>query len=107
MDPLQTWIGVKSTNLLGGMAGGAVYAILVKGTRSESFGYVIVGTATAAYLTVPVYAVSLKYLPVLPVDNATENAIGFLLGVTAMYLCRTAINMVRKWSKSPIIPTSQ
>jgi hypothetical protein len=103
MDPVQTWIGVKLTNLLAGMAGGSVYAILMKGTKGESFGYVMVGLATAAYLTVPVYAVAIKYLPV-PVDNATENATGFLLGVTAMYLCRTAINMVRKWSNNPVLP---
>lgn len=106
MEGLQLWLGVKVTHLLGGMAGGSVYAIITKGTKVESLGYVIVGMATAAYMTMPVYAVSIKYFSILPVDNSTENAIGFLLGVTAMYICRTAISMVRKWSRNPIIPTT-
>jgi hypothetical protein len=106
MEALQLWLGVKVTHLLGGMAGGSVYAILMKGTKLESLGYVVVGMVTAAYMTVPVYAVSIKYFSFLPVDNSTENATGFLLGVTAMYVCRTAINMVRKWSRNPAIPTT-
>lgn len=103
MDPLQQLIGIKVTHVLAGLAGGTVRALLMGGGWWAATASVTVGSLTAAYLTTPVYSLSVAYTP-LARDPSSEHAVGFLVGLTAMLLCEGALRAARAWSRNPVLP---
>jgi len=103
VDPLQSILGVKATHLLAGMAGGTVRAFLAGGTVLSSTASVVVGSLTAAYMTTPIYFLATAYAPV-PAEDSTEHAVGFLVGLTAMFLCEGVLRAAKGWSKNPTLP---
>lgn len=103
MDPLQALIGIKTTHLVAGIAGGTVRAFLSGGGWLAATASVIVGCLTAGYLTSPAFSLALAYTP-LPAEDASEHAIGFLVGLTAMMICEGALRVARTWSRNPRLP---
>lgn len=103
MDPLQALIGIKSTHLIAGVAGGVVRALLAGGDVMSAIAAVVVGSLTAGYLTTPVYQAATNYLPLVK-DQSTEHAVGFLVGLTAMLICEGTLRAVKTWSRNPKIP---
>lgn len=104
MDPLQALLGIKSTHLIAGIAGGVVRAFLAGGSWMEAVSSVVVGSLTAGYITTPVYAAASAYLPGIANDVSSEHAIGFLVGLTAMLICEGALRFARGWSRHPNFP---
>lgn len=103
VDPIQAIFGVKATHLLAGVAGGTVRALLAGGGWFAAVTSVIIGSLTAAYLTTPSYQIATSYLA-LPVENSTEHAIGFLVGLTAMVVCEGTLKYAKSWARNPSLP---
>lgn len=104
MDPVHALLGIKTTHLVAGVAGGAVRALLAGGGWLAAISSVVIGSLTAGYLTTPVYAAARAYFPVLTGDISTEHAIGFLVGLTAMLICEGVLRFIRGWSRNPKLP---
>lgn len=96
MDPLAG-IGIKLSHLIAGLAGGSVRYLLAGGSWVSAVASVVIGSLTAAYMTVPVYAILVPYVPTAPAQQA-EHATGFLVGLTAMVLCEGVMKRARAWS---------
>ena len=103
MDPLQAFIGIKSSHLVAGVAGGIVRAFLAGNDFGTAIASVVVGSLTAGYLTSPAYNAVTGYFP-STTDSSTEHAVGFLVGLTAMLICEGVLRYVRSWSRNPTIP---
>lgn len=99
-------IGVKITHVVAGIAGGAVRAFITGGGVFPAISSVFIGCLTAAYLTGPLYRLTIHSTP-LPAEQGTENAIGFLVGLSAMLICDGVLRGMRQWSKNPSIPGGQ
>ena len=106
MDPLQTLLGIKTTHLVAGVAGGIVRAFLAGGGWLAAISAVVIGSLTAGYLTAPVYSAARAWFPLLAGDASSEHAIGFLVGLTAMLICEGVTKAVRGWSNNPKLPPS-
>ena len=104
MDPVQALLGIKTTHLVAGVAGGAVRALLAGGGWLAAISSVVIGSLTAGYLTTPVYAAARAYFPTLTGGISTEHAIGFLVGLTAMLICEGVLRFIRGWSRNPKLP---
>jgi hypothetical protein len=100
---IETIIGVKLTHIVAGIAGGTVRALLMGSGWLAATTSVIIGSATAAYLTTPAYYMATRYFPV-PQEPSTEHAIGFLVGLTAMLICEGCMKYVKDWSIKPSLP---
>lgn len=100
MDPLHSLLGLKLGHLLAGIAGGMVRALLMGGGWMAAFTSIVVGALTSSYLTPSIskYSASLWFI------SLDEHATGFLLGVTAMFLCEGVIIMAKNWRKNPTLP---
>lgn len=107
MDPVQALLGIKSTHLVAGVAGGIVRSFLTGGDWMTAVGSVVVGSLTAGYLTTPVYGGVKAYFPTLANDVSAEHAIGFLVGLTAMLICEGVLRAARGWSKNPKFPPNR
>lgn len=103
MDPLQAMIGVKTSHLIAGIAGGIVRALLAGSDMMTAIASVVIGSLTAGYLTSPVYKAVTVYFPA-SADTSTEHAVGFLVGLTAMLICEGALRFAKQWSKNPTMP---
>lgn len=81
-------LGIKLPDMIAGIGGGVVNAVIFK--RTHPFGYigsVVVGAVTANYLGAEVsgrIAVS-------------AGASSFLVGMAGMVLCQSIISAVKKW----------
>ena len=95
MDPVQALLGIKTTHLVAGVAGGAVRALLSGGGWLAAISSVITGSLTAGYLTTPVYAAARAYFPALTGD---------IVGLTAMLICEGVLRFIRGWSRNPKLP---
>lgn len=95
-DPLAA-LGIKLSHLIAGLAGGSVRYLLAGGSWFSAVASVVIGSLTAAYLTVPVYSLLMSYAPGSPSQPA-EHATGFLVGLTAMVLCEGVMKRARAWS---------
>ena len=104
MDPLQALLGIKTTHLVAGVAGGIVRAVLAGGSWMASVSSVVIGSLTAGYLTTPVYAAAKAWFQLLAGDASSEHAIGFLVGLTAMLICEGVLRFIRGWSRNPKLP---
>lgn len=103
MDPLQAMIGIKTSHLIAGVAGGVVRAFLAGSDLMTAIASVVIGSLTAGYLTSPVYKAVTVYFPTTA-DTSTEHAVGFLVGLTAMLICEGVLRYARQWSKNPKLP---
>ena len=103
MDPLQAFIGVKTSHLVAGIAGGVVRAFLSGSDMMTAIASVVIGSLTAGYLTTPVYKGLAANFPATA-DPSTEHAVGFLVGLTAMLICEGVLRYARQWSKNPRLP---
>lgn len=100
---IETVFGIKLTHILAGIAGGTVRALLVGGSWGMAVTSVVVGAITSGYLTTPLYSALIKYLPGWN-DPSTEQALSFIVGLSAMVLCEGIMLYVKRWSKNPTIP---
>lgn len=96
-DPdFLTSLGIKASDLVGGLAGGIVNAFVFQKTHPFAvMGSVVVGCLTAAYLTEP----ASHYI------GTTGGATSFLVGLTAMAICQAVVAAVQKWK--PGTPNAQ
>lgn len=87
-DPLLE-LGVKTQDLVAGLAGGVVNAFVFKrGTPIAIVGSVVVGALTAAYLTEPAARLT----------GTTGGATAFIVGLGAMAICQGILSRVGKWN---------
>lgn len=101
MHDWQLFFGVKVSSLLAGLAGGLVRALMMRSglTKWQVFVSCIVGALTAGYLT-PVF------MHVLPYHDAAgaEGAVGYAIGLSAMYLCEGVMRAAKSWRDDPKLP---
>jgi hypothetical protein len=90
-DDFFLQIGIKTQDLVGGLAGGVVNAFVFRQTNPVAIvGSVVVGCLTAAYLS----ETASHYL------GTTGGATAFLVGLCAMAICQAIIAAVAKWKPS-------
>jgi hypothetical protein len=99
MDPLQALVGIKTTHLLAGIAGGTVRAFLAGGGVVSGISSVVVGALTASYVS----PLALEYFPGTVADKS-ELAVVFLVGLTGMLICEGVTKFVKSWSRNPKLP---
>lgn len=87
IDPLID-IGVKTQDLIAGLAGGVVNAFVFQRSNPLAIvGSVVVGALTAAYLTEPAAKVT----------GTTGGATAFIVGLGAMAICQAIIGGISRW----------
>lgn len=80
--------GVKTQDLVAGLAGGVVNAfVFQRSTPMAIIGSVIVGALTAAYLTDPAAKLT----------GTTGGATAFIVGLGAMAICQGILARLSKW----------
>ncbi len=90
-DPLIE-LGVKTQDLVAGLAGGVVNAfVFQRGSPMAIVGSVVVGALTAAYLTEPAGRLT----------GTTGGATAFIVGLGAMAICQGILGRLAKWSPAP------
>lgn len=103
MEPASTTstvLGVKYATLIAGIAGGVVSLSFLKDlTRWQSGMAVLTGALTAGYLT-PVITRQLHAW--VDTGLAAENAVGFLLGLTAMNIVPGLIKISEFFKQHPL-----
>jgi hypothetical protein len=106
-DPLQIYLGIKTANVVAGLAGGAVRAILrprVGAVWTMVTGFA--GAMAAAYLTPLVIALA-SHWGYLPADASTamdlERAVSFVVGLTGMSVCEGIVLAGQRWGKNPVL----
>lgn len=88
IDPLID-LGVKTQDLVAGLAGGIVNAfVFQRGSPVAIVGSVVVGALTAAYLTDPAAKLT----------GTTGGATAFIVGLAAMAICQGILSRVAKWN---------
>ena len=103
VDPLFVFLGIKTTHIGGGLAGGTVSHIIVGGNWKQWVASVTTGVFVSGYLTPGAYFLVAHYFPSIA-DPGIEGSIGFLIGLTAMLICRGFITLAQRWSRNPWIP---
>ena len=99
-EPISTLFGVKITNLIAGAAGGFVRAIFLKQKFRVAIGSIITGMIFAHYLT----PMAIYWLPQSwSGDPASEGAIGFVLGQTALTIFTGVATYVKRWAANPTL----
>lgn len=93
-DPdLFVAIGIKSQDLVAGLAGGVVNAFVFQRSNPVAIvGSVIVGALTAAYLTEPAGRIT----------GTTGGATAFIVGLGAMAICQGIVGAITKWRPAAI-----
>ena len=88
-DPdLFVSIGIKTSDLVAGLAGGVVNAFVFQRSNPAAIvGSVVVGALTAAYLTEPAARFT----------GTTGGATAFIVGLGAMAICQAIVGQVSKW----------
>lgn len=89
----QTFLeyGIRINDLISGFGGGVVASMLVRNVKPfQGFATVLIGTITANYFTES----AARQL------GLGEGAAGFLVGLTAMFICQGLIEAARKWKPS-------
>jgi hypothetical protein len=99
-DWIFDYFGVKAASLAAGAAGGGVRALLIRGDFYSSIVAVVTGIFAAAYLTTPIYAMLLRYTA-LPVEQALERSVSFLVGLTGLFLCEGVLLWAKRWASNP------
>lgn len=80
--------GVKTQDLVAGLAGGVVNAFVFQRSNPVAIvGSVIVGALTAAYLTEPAAKLT----------GTTGGATAFIVGLGAMAICQGIVANIAKW----------
>ena len=88
-DPdLLATLGIKTSDLIAGLAGGIVNAFVFQRSNPVTIvGSVIVGALTAAYLTEPAGRIT----------GTTGGATAFIVGLGAMAICQGIIAQISKY----------
>lgn len=87
-DDLFAMLGVKTQDIVGGLAGGIVNAFVFRQSSPIAIvSSVMVGCLTAAYLS----ETAAKYF------GTTGGATSFLVGLCAMAICQAIVAAVGKW----------
>jgi hypothetical protein len=98
LTALDTLFGIKGVQLVAGLAGGLVRALLAP---AKTIGTIVtscvVGGLTAGYLT-PIAAPFLADKLSVPEGASLEPVTGFLVGLTAMAICEFAIGWVSAYA---------
>lgn len=88
MTDLLVDLGVKTQDLVAGLAGGVVNAFVFQRSNPVAiFGSVIVSALTAAYLTEP----AAKF------TGTNGGATAFIVGLGAMAICQGIVAQITKW----------
>ena len=103
IDPLFTLLGIKTTHIGGGLAGGTVSHIIVGGSWKQWTVSATAGVLGSGYLTPAAYFLVVHYVPSVA-DPGIEGSIGFLIGLTAMLICQGFMLSAQRWSKNPWFP---
>ena len=83
-------MGIRLADMIAGFWGGVVYVFVTRNTKpTEAVGCVIVGAATANYLS--------EYVSSLSGGAIKPGASGFVTGLIAMALCQGIIAGARRW----------
>jgi hypothetical protein len=88
-DPdLFVSIGIKTQDLVAGLAGGIVNAFVFQRSNPLAIvGSVVVGALTASYLTEPAGHIT----------GTTGGATAFIVGLGAMAICQGILSWIAKW----------
>jgi len=88
MSDFMVEIGVRTQDLVAGLAGGIVNAFVFKrSTPVAIVGSVLVGALTAAYLTEPAGKLT----------GTSGGATAFIVGLGAMAICQSIVSQLSKW----------
>lgn len=88
MSDLMLDLGIKTQDVVAGLAGGVVNAFVFQRSNPVAiFGSVIVGALTAAYLTDP----AAKF------TGTNGGATAFIVGLGAMAICQGIVGQITKW----------
>ncbi len=106
-DPLNV-IGLQTSYVAAGLAGGGVRALLrPSGQRVKTMLTAVAGGPIAAYLTPGIIALG-GHFGYWPADAETAQqlalSVGFSVGLAGMTVCETIINAVQRWSRNPTLP---
>ena len=81
-------LGLKTSDLFGGLAGGVVNAFIFQKTNPyAAASSVVVGTLTAAYLS----DTAARYM------GTVGGATAFLVGLGAMAICQGVVSAIQRW----------
>lgn len=95
---VDTFFGIKAVQLVAGLMGGLVRALLAPAkTVGTIVTSCVVGGVTAGYMT-PVAAPFLADKLSVPEGASLEPVTGFLVGLTAMAICEFAIGWVSAYA---------
>ena len=98
-SPEASWLGVKLAFAVAGFWGGVVSLSFVKNlTGWQGVMAVFTGVASASYFT----PLAVQFL--LPADPgaAKENAVAFIIGLTAMNIIPGLIKVSEMWKRNPL-----
>ncbi len=91
----QGLVDFKYNTLIAGFFGAVVYVMFTKNlTRAQVFTSVLIGLLTAYYLTPLVVAYSIKLTSYS--SGEMEGGVGFLLGLSALYIIPAIIRKINK-----------
>jgi hypothetical protein len=88
-DPdFLTSVGIRMQDIMAGLAGGVVNAFVFKRSNPMAIvGSVVVGALTANYLSEPASKIT----------GTSGGATAFILGLCAMAVCQSLVEMGSKW----------
>ena len=90
MSDLLVDLGIKTQDLVAGVAGGVVNAFVFQRSNPLAIvGSVIVGALTAAYLTEPAGKLT----------GTTGGATAFIVGLGAMAICQGIVGQAARWKQ--------
>lgn len=88
MKEYLTELGIRLPDIIAGLGGGVVNAVVFKKTSPSGFiGSVVVGSITANYLG----PTAMNYL------NLSQGTASFFVGLTGMVICQSLISAAEKW----------
>lgn len=111
IDPNDTLagLGIKVSTLIAGFSGGLMYYYL-EGSKKVEKSYIgraldsFVSGVMGSLMAVYVAPLILHYWQVDPTAVEVQTGVGFLVGMTGIFIGHGIIRIMANWAKNPFIP---